>query len=143
MAAAGEAYDIGQNGNRSNTSVSGSADVLETAAGVNLRLTPEQWPAVLNSWGRVYVRRLILRHETRDRPRKELGLRTIFNPRPHDQSCGGEAPSPGVYSRALCSPLAQVLGRLGCEHVLVVHADDGLDEISLAYPCGRSGGGAP
>ncbi|HMU66973.1 MAG TPA: anthranilate phosphoribosyltransferase, partial [Cellvibrionaceae bacterium] len=68
-------------------------------------------------------------------PRKELSLRTIFNILgPMTNPAGVKRQVLGVYSRSLCNPLAQVLGRLGSEHVLVVNADDGLDEISLAAP---------
>ena len=73
-------WRVAKHGNRSITSVSGSADVLE-AAGVNLGLTPEQVARCLNSWGRVYVRPgSSLRHaNTRSAPRKELGLADDFN----------------------------------------------------------------
>ena len=66
-------------------------------------------------------------------PRKELGLRTIFNILgPLTNPAGVKRQVIGVFNKALCRPVAEVLGRLGSEHVLVVHADDGLDEISLA-----------
>jgi len=66
-------------------------------------------------------------------PRKQLGLRTIFNVLgPLTNPAGAKRQVIGVFDAGLCRPLAEVLGRLGSEHVLVVHADDGLDEISLA-----------
>ena len=65
--------------------------------------------------------------------RKELGLRTLFNVLgPMANPAGLKRQLIGVYDRALCRPVAEVLQRLGSEHVLVVHSDDGLDEISLA-----------
>jgi anthranilate phosphoribosyltransferase len=66
-------------------------------------------------------------------PRKELAQRTIFNMLgPLTNPAGVKNQVVGVFNAALCRPLAEVLQRLGCEHVLIVHADDGLDEISLA-----------
>jgi anthranilate phosphoribosyltransferase len=65
--------------------------------------------------------------------RKELGLRTLFNILgPMANPAGLKRQLIGVYDQSLCRPVAEVLGRLGSEHVLVVHSDDGLDEISLA-----------
>ena len=68
-------------------------------------------------------------------PRKELGMRTIFNILgPMTNPAGVKRMLIGVYERALCRPVAEVLSRLGAEHVMVVHSDDGLEEISLAAP---------
>ena len=68
-------------------------------------------------------------------PRRELGLRTIFNMLgPMTNPAGAKHQVIGVFSQALCRPMAEVLQRLGSAHVLVVHAQDGLDEISLAAP---------
>jgi anthranilate phosphoribosyltransferase len=65
--------------------------------------------------------------------RKELGMRTLFNILgPMANPAGLTRQLIGVYDRALCRPVAEVLQRLGSEHVMVVHSDDGLDEISLA-----------
>ena len=66
-------------------------------------------------------------------PRKELGLRTIFNILgPMTNPAGVTRQLIGVYKKELCKPMAEVLGRLGAEHIMVVHSDDGLDEISIA-----------
>jgi anthranilate phosphoribosyltransferase len=66
-------------------------------------------------------------------PRRELGVRTIFNLLgPMTNPAGVRRLLIGVYDRALCRPVAEVLNRLGAEHVMVVHSDDGLDEISAA-----------
>jgi anthranilate phosphoribosyltransferase len=65
--------------------------------------------------------------------RKQLGLRTLFNILgPMSNPAGLKRQLIGVYDRSLCRPVADVLQRLGSEHVLVVHSEDGLDEISLA-----------
>lgn len=127
---------VAKHGNRSITSVSGSADVLE-AAGVNLGLKPEQVARCVEQLGVGFMfaqaHHSAMKHAIG--PRKELSLRTIFNILgPMTNPAGVKRQVLGVYSRALCNPLAQVLGRLGSEHVLVVNADDGLDEISLAAP---------
>ena len=66
-------------------------------------------------------------------PRKELGQRTIFNMLgPLTNPAGVKRQVVGVFSKELCRPLAEVLGRLGSEHVIIVHSDDGLDEFSIA-----------
>jgi anthranilate phosphoribosyltransferase len=66
-------------------------------------------------------------------PRKALGLRTIFNILgPMTNPAGVSRQLIGVYKKDLCKPMAEVLGRLGAEHILVVHSADGLDEISIA-----------
>jgi anthranilate phosphoribosyltransferase len=62
-------------------------------------------------------------------------MRTIFNILgPMTNPAGVKRLLVGVYEQALCRPVAEVLGRLGAEHVMVVHSEDGLDEISLAAP---------
>lgn len=127
---------VAKHGNRSITSVSGSADVLE-AAGVHLGLAPEQVARCVEQLGVGFMfaqaHHSAMKHAIG--PRKELSLRTIFNILgPMTNPAGVKRQVLGVYSRALCNTLAQVLGRLGSEHVLVVNADDGLDEISLAAP---------
>jgi anthranilate phosphoribosyltransferase len=67
--------------------------------------------------------------------RRELGMRTVFNILgPMTNPAGVKRQLIGVYDRSLCRPMAEVLQRLESEHVMVVHADDGLDEISLAAP---------
>ena len=68
-------------------------------------------------------------------PRREMGVRTIFNVLgPLTNPAGATHQVIGVFSKQWVEPLAQVLGRLGSEHVLVVHADDGMDEISIGAP---------
>jgi len=125
---------VAKHGNRSVSSSSGSADVLE-AAGVRLDVSPEQVAQCVNELGIGFMFALMhhsaMRHVSL--ARKELGLRTLFNVLgPMANPAGLKRQLIGVYDRALCRPVAEVLQRLGSEHVLVVHSDDGLDEISLA-----------
>jgi len=125
---------VAKHGNRSVSSSSGSADVLE-AAGVRLDISPDQVALCVNELGIGFMFALMhhsaMRHVSL--ARKELGLRTLFNVLgPMANPAGLKRQLIGVYDRGLCRPVAEVLGRLGSEHVLVVHSEDGLDEISLA-----------
>ena len=125
---------VAKHGNRSVSSSSGSADVLE-AAGVRLDISPEQVAHCVNELGIGFMFALMhhsaMRHVSL--ARKELGLRTLFNILgPMANPAGLKRQLIGVYDRVLCRPIAEVLQRLGSEHVLVVHSADGLDEISLA-----------
>ena len=125
---------VAKHGNRSVSSSSGSADVLE-AAGVRLDITPEQVAHCVNELGIGFMFALMhhsaMRHVSL--ARRELGLRTLFNVLgPMANPAGLKRQLIGVYDRVLCRPVAEVLQRLGSEHVLVVHSEDGLDEISLA-----------
>ncbi|MDO9624211.1 MAG: anthranilate phosphoribosyltransferase [Pseudomonas sp.] len=127
---------VAKHGNRAVSGKSGSADLLE-AAGVNLNLTPEQVARCVESVGVGFM--FAPAHHGAMKyaigPRRELGLRTLFNMLgPMTNPAGVKHQVLGVFSKALCRPLAEVLQRLGSEHVLVVHAQDGLDEISLAAP---------
>jgi len=125
---------VAKHGNRSVSSSSGSADVLE-AAGVRLDISPAQVADCVNEIGIGFMFALMhhsaMRHVTI--ARNELGLRTLFNILgPMSNPAGLKRQLIGVYDRALCRSVAEVLHRLGSEHVLVVNSDDGLDEISLA-----------
>ncbi|PTQ90059.1 anthranilate phosphoribosyltransferase [Agitococcus lubricus] len=127
---------VAKHGNRAVSSKSGSADVLE-AAGINLQLSAEQTARCIDSIGVGFMfavnHHAAMRHAVA--PRRELGIRTLFNVLgPLTNPAGVKRQVLGVYDRAWCRPLAEVLGRLGSEQVLVVHADDGLDEFSLATP---------
>ena len=131
--AAGAGAHVAKHGNKSVSSTSGSADVLE-AAGVNLGLTPQQVAECINKAGVGFMfapaHHGAMRHAIG--PRKEMGVRTIFNvlgPLTNPASAPNQVI--GVFSPSLVKPLANVLHRLGSSHVLVVHADDGLDEISI------------
>jgi len=125
---------VAKHGNRSVSSSSGSADLLETA-GVVLGLAPEQVTACVDKIGVGFMfapsHHSAMRHAIG--PRGELGLRTIFNLLgPMTNPAGVQRLLIGVYDSALCRPVAEVLNRLGAEHVMVVHSEDGLDEISAA-----------
>jgi len=127
---------VAKHGNRSISSKSGSADVLETA-GVNLELSPEQVAECVNEIG-VGFMFAPLHHNAMKHaigPRREMAVRTIFNVLgPLTNPAGAPNQVLGVFSKGLVEPLAHVLKRLGSEHVLVVHAEDGMDEISISSP---------
>ncbi|MFZ5601714.1 MAG: anthranilate phosphoribosyltransferase, partial [Pseudomonadota bacterium] len=124
---------VAKHGNRSVSSVSGSADVLEKA-GVNLNITPEQVARCVETLGVGFMfapaHHSAMKHAIG--PRREMGVRTIFNLLgPLTNPAGAKRQVMGVYGKQWVRPIAEVLQRLGCEHVLVVHAADGMDEISL------------
>lgn len=127
---------VAKHGNRAVSGKSGSADLLE-AAGIYLDLTPEQVARSVDTVGVGFM--FAPAHHGAMKfaagPRRELGLRTLFNILgPMANPAGVRHQVLGVFSKALCRPMAEVLQRLGSKHVLVVHAQDGLDEISLAAP---------
>jgi len=132
VAAAGG--QVAKHGNRSVSSSSGSADVLE-AAGVNLDLSADQVAQSVNEIGVGFL--FAPKHHGAMKyaigPRKEMGVRTLFNLLgPLSNPAGTVNQLIGVFSTDWVEPLAQVLKRLGSQHVLVVNAEDGLDEISIA-----------
>ena len=125
---------VAKHGNRSVSSNSGAADLLE-AAGVNLALSPEQVGLCVQELGVGFM--FAPAHHSAMKyaigPRRELGLRTIFNILgPMTNPAGVKRQLIGVYDKTLCKPMAEVLGRLGAEHIMIVHSVDGLDEISIA-----------
>lgn len=125
---------VAKHGNRSVSSSTGSADVLE-AAGIKLDITAEQVARCVREIGVGFMfapaHHSAMRHAIG--PRKELGMRTIFNMLgPMTNPANVKRQVIGVFNGELCKPMAEVLARLGSEHVMVVHAKDGLDEISLA-----------
>jgi anthranilate phosphoribosyltransferase len=127
---------VAKHGNRSVSSKSGSADVLE-AAGVSLELTPEQVAQCVNEVGVGFMfapkHHGAMKHAIG--PRREMGVRTIFNLLgPLTNPAGAPNQVLGVFAEHWVEPLAEVLQRLGSEHVLVVHAEDGMDEISIGAP---------
>lgn len=134
VAAAGA--QVAKHNNRSVSSRSGSADVLDMA-GVKLGLPPEQVAACINQVGVGFM--FAPAHHSATKyaagPRKELGVRTIFNMLgPLTNPAGAPNLVIGVYARELVTPLAEVMKALGNNHVLIVHSEDGLDEISIAAP---------
>jgi anthranilate phosphoribosyltransferase len=124
---------VAKHGNRSVSSRCGSADVLE-AAGVNLDLTAEQVARCVESIGVGFLfapkHHSAMKHAVG--PRKEMGVRTLFNLLgPLTNPAAAPNQVLGVFSADWLNPLAEVLGKLGSRHVMVVHAEDGLDEISI------------
>jgi anthranilate phosphoribosyltransferase len=131
--AAAAGCHVAKHGNRSVSSKSGSADVLE-AAGVRLDLTPEQVATCVREVGVGFMfapaHHGAMKHAIG--PRRELGVRTLFNVLgPLTNPAGVRNQILGVFSGALVEPLAEVMQRLGSRHVMVVHSRDGLDEISI------------
>ncbi len=134
--AAAAGCHVAKHGNRSVSSKSGSADLLE-AAGVNLHLTPAQVAQCVREVGVGFMfapaHHGAMKHAIG--PRRELGVRTLFNVLgPLTNPAGVRRQVLGVFAEHLLEPLAAVLANLGAEQVLVVHAADGLDEISIAAP---------
>ncbi|MGF1642230.1 MAG: anthranilate phosphoribosyltransferase [Thiotrichales bacterium] len=133
VAAAAGAH-VAKHGNRGVSSKSGSADVLE-AAGANLNLTPDQVAQCVREVGVGFLfapnHHSAMKHAIG--PRRELGVRTIFNllgPLTNPASAPNQVL--GVFSERLLGPMIQVLQALGARRALVVHAEDGLDEISIS-----------
>jgi len=127
---------VAKHGNRSVSSSSGSADVLE-AAGVKLDINPAQVAACIDQVGVGFLfapqHHSAMKHAIG--PRKEMRVRTLFNLLgPLTNPAAAPNQVLGVFSADWVEPLAQVLKQLGSQHVLVVHAEDGLDEISIAAP---------
>ncbi len=125
---------VAKHGNRSVSSSCGSADVLE-AAGVNLDLSAEQVTHCVNDLGVGFLfapkHHGAMKHAVG--PRKEMGVRTLFNLLgPLSNPAAAPNQLIGVFAKDWVKPLAEVAKKLGSRHVLVVSADDGLDEISIA-----------
>jgi anthranilate phosphoribosyltransferase len=127
---------VAKHGNRSVSSSSGAADLLE-AAGVNLELSADQVKACVEDIG-VGFMFAPLHHSAMKHaigPRKEMGVRTLFNLLgPLTNPAGTPNQILGVFSKEWVRPLADVLKKLGANHVMVVHGDDGMDEITISAP---------
>ncbi len=125
---------VAKHGNRSVSSKSGAADLLETA-GVNLEITAEQVKDCVNDIGVGFMfapnHHSAMKHAIG--PRKEMAVRTLFNLLgPLTNPAGTPNQVLGVFSKDWVRPLADVLNKLGSNHVMVVHAEDGMDEISIS-----------
>ena len=136
MVAAAAGCCVAKHGNRSVSSTTGSADVLE-AAGVNLQLSVEQVEACIEQCGIGFL--FAPAHHAATKyavgPRKEIGLRTFFNLLgPLTNPADAPNQIMGVFAKDWMMKTAQVLKRLGSRHVMVVHSEDGMDEISLSAP---------
>jgi len=130
---AGAGIAVAKHGNRAMTSKSGSADVLEQQ-GVKIDLGPEGVKKCMEEAGIgfMFAPRFHPAMKFAVQPRREIGVRTVFNILgPLTNPAGAKAQVLGVPTDAVGEKMVQVLQRLGSERVLVVHAEDGLDEISL------------
>lgn len=132
MAAAGA--NVAKHGNRGVSSKSGSSDLLEKAD-IRLDLNLAQTERSLREMGICFLfapnHHPAMKYAVQ--PRRDLGLRSFFNLLgPLTNPANVKRLLIGVFNQALCRPLAEVLKNLGAEHVMVVHSQDGLDEISLA-----------
>ncbi len=124
---------VAKHGNRSVSSKSGSADLLE-AAGVKLELNADQVAQCIEELGVGFMfapmHHSAMKHAIG--PRKEMAVRTIFNVLgPLTNPAGAPNQLLGVFSDELVEPIAEVLNKLGSHHVMVVHSKDGMDEISI------------
>ncbi len=129
---AGAGYAVAKHGNRSVTSSSGSADVLE-ALGVRLDLTPEQVGRCVDEVGLGFLFAPALHPAMKYAvgPRRELAQRTVFNVLgPLVNPAGARRQLVGVFDASLCQTLAEALRQLGSTRALVVHGEGGLDEVS-------------
>ena len=127
---------VAKHGNRGASSKCGAADVLE-ALGVNISLPPEKSAALLNRIGIcfMFAQNYHIAMKYVAPIRRELAIRTVFNIiGPLTNPAGAKMELMGVYDRDLVEPLAQVLCHLGVKSAMVVHGEDGLDEISLTTP---------
>lgn len=134
--AAAAGATVAKHGNRGVSSSSGSSDLLEQA-GIALDLTLAQTENCIKDVGVGFLyapnHHKAMKHALG--VRRELKMRSIFNMLgPLTNPAGVERLLVGVFSTALCEPLANVFKNLGAKHVMVVHSQDGLDEISLAAP---------
>ena len=134
--AAGAGANVAKHGNRSVSSQSGSADLLEQA-GANLALNAAQVAQVIETAGVGFMfapmHHSAMKHAIG--PRKEMAMRTIFNVLgPLTNPAKVKRQVVGVFDLELTNTLAHVLKHLGSEHSMVVHSDDGMDEISICAP---------
>jgi len=136
LVAAAAGARVAKHGNRSMTSSSGSADVLE-AAGVKLDISPQRVADCVDRVGVGFMfapaHHGAMKHAIG--ARKELAVRTVFNVLgPLTNPAGAPNQVIGVFHSELVELMANVLKQLGSRHVMVVHAEDGMDEISISAP---------
>ena len=127
---------VAKHGNRRASSKCGAADVLE-ALGVNINISPEKSAMLLKKVGIcfLYAQNYHIAMKYVAPIRRELAIRTVFNILgPLTNPAGAKMELMGVYDSELVEPLAQVLSNLGVKNAMVVHGEDGLDEISLSVP---------
>jgi anthranilate phosphoribosyltransferase len=130
---AGAGVRVAKHGNRAMSGAVGGADVLE-ALSAKIELSPEQVKICITQAGFGFLLAPAFHRAMRHAvgPRREIGIRTIFNLLgPLTNPAGARHQLIGVFDRVWVAPLAEALGRLGSVHALVVHGEDGLDEITL------------
>jgi anthranilate phosphoribosyltransferase len=133
---AGAGLKVAKHGNRSVSSLCGSADVVETL-GIKIELSPAKIARCVDEVGIGFLYAPLLHTAMKHvmAARREMGIRTVFNMLgPLTNPAGANAQVIGVYSEALTEPLARVLAELGTLRAFVVHGADGLDEISNTGP---------
>jgi anthranilate phosphoribosyltransferase len=136
IVAASAGVKVAKHGGRSVSSKCGSADVLE-ALGVNVNLTADKVASLVNEIGIAFMFAPNFHPAMRYAApvRKKLGIRTIFNVLgPLANPALATRQVLGVYDKSLTQTMAEVLSKLGSEHVMVVHGEDGMDEISISSP---------
>ncbi|WP_046488932.1 anthranilate phosphoribosyltransferase [Candidatus Methylopumilus planktonicus] len=136
IVAASAGVKVAKHGGRSVSSKCGSADVLE-ALGVNVNLTADKVASLVNEIGIAFMFAPNFHPAMRYAApvRKKLGIRTIFNVLgPLANPALATRQVLGVYDKLLTQTMAEVLSKLGSEHVMVVHGEDGMDEISISSP---------
>ena len=136
IVAASAGVKVAKHGGRSVSSKCGSADVLEVL-GVNVNLTADKVASLVNEIGIAFMFAPNFHPAMRYAApvRKKLGIRTIFNVLgPLANPALATRQVLGVYDKSLTQTMAEVLSKLGSEHVMVVHGEDGMDEISIASP---------
>lgn len=136
LVAAGAGLCVAKHGNRAMSGAVGGADVLETL-GAQIELSAAHVERCLSEVGFGFLLAPAFHRAMRHAvgPRREIGIRTIFNLLgPLTNPAGARHQLIGVFARRWVEPLAEALGRLGSTHALVVHGEDGLDEISLSGP---------
>ncbi len=136
LVAAAAGVKIAKHGNRAITSGCGSADILE-ASGVKIDLPPEGVKRCIEQVGIGFMFAPVYHPAMKYAagPRREIGIRTVFNILgPLTNPAGAQAQVLGVPSSEIAPKMAQVLHRLGTRHAMVVHGEDGLDEISTTGP---------
>ena len=134
LVVSGAGVPVAKHGNRSVSSRSGSADVLE-ALGVKIDLPPEKVERCLFETGFGFLFAPLFHPAMRFAvgPRREMGIRTIFNILgPITNPANAKRQILGVFANRLTGPLAMVLGNLGAVDAMVVHGEDGLDEVSIS-----------
>jgi anthranilate phosphoribosyltransferase len=136
IVAASAGVKVAKHGGRSVSSKCGSADVLEVL-GVNVNLTADKVASLVNEIGIAFMFAPNFHPAMRYAApvRKKLGIRTIFNVLgPLANPALATRQVLGVYDKSLTQTMAEVLSKLGSEHVMVVHGEDGMDEISISSP---------